>query len=210
ATSVLTSLSIATAAGAQFNVRNDSLIVNGGANPTATRDQIRSYLISGRGVPVGGAADGTWTGAGITSSTAANDFVVNGREQTVVAYALNSQLPLGSYTSFGGQTVSANDILIRYTRNGDANLDGKTGNADVTILGGTFDGGASTGHEWCQGDFNWDGKIDNSDVTVLGAMYNESGPLAPAMLSAEFGKPFASALEAGMESAGAGVVPEPS
>ena len=39
----------------------------------------------------------------------------------VLGYALNSRLPLGAYSTFGGLPVVGTDVLVRYTRNGDAN-----------------------------------------------------------------------------------------
>src|SRR5205823_4992014 len=102
------------------DLTNNLIVVAGGATPAATRDALTAQIIAGRNVPVGGVGDGTWTGKGITSSTAAARFVSNFSSETnAVGIALNSDLvlTLGSYTSFGGQGVGANDILIRYTLN---------------------------------------------------------------------------------------------
>src|SRR5207253_4175171 len=120
--------------------------------------------------------DGTWDGKGITSSSARNHFASFGIEERAIGYAVNADLPLGQYATFGGQTVSGNTILIRYTRMGDADLDGKCGDNDVTLVGAFYDNGATTGHAMSDGDFNYDGKIDDSDVTLLGAFYGETDP----------------------------------
>jgi len=96
--------------------------------------------------------------------------------------------------------------LIRYTRNGDADLDGKCGDADVTLLGAFYDNGVTTNFEWMNGDFNYDGRVDDADVTLLGAFYDEAAtPLAGADLSAKYGAEFAAAFAAGQAMA----VPEP-
>src|SRR5437773_9579994 len=94
-----------------------------------------------------------------------------GENALSLGYALNSDLDstLGHKSTFAGQSVGLNDILIRYTANGDADLDGKCGDNDVTVLGAKYDNGATTGHIWSQGDFNYDGKLDDKDVTMLGA-----------------------------------------
>src|SRR5205807_10395948 len=107
----------------------------------------KALIISGRNVPVGGVADGKWDGNGITSSVAAASFIADGSETRVVAYALNSDLAatLGQKSTFGGQSVGPNDILIRFTKNGDSDLDGKCGDNDVSVLGGLYDNGATTG-----------------------------------------------------------------
>ena len=62
-------------------------------------------LIAARNVPVGGVADGTWDGVGIGSSTAKAHAISAGIEERAVAYAVNGDLPLGAYPTFGGQTV---------------------------------------------------------------------------------------------------------
>jgi len=171
-TSQLSSLSITTSANAQFNLRNNAVIVNGGTSPTATDSQIRSYLISGRNVPTGGTTNiGTWNGPGITSSSASNDNSVASQEVKTVAYALNSTLP-ASYTTFMGQPVTLSDILIRFTLNGDLNLDGLVNSTDYNTLLQFDDNGATTGHEWDQGDLNCDGKVDSSDLTIMQRFYN--------------------------------------
>jgi hypothetical protein len=199
ATSRLTSLTIDLSANGQFNVRNNKMIVVGGANPTATRDLIRSYCSSGRNVPTGGIENGTWNGPGITSSTASNTNATDGIESRVVAYALNSELPLGAYATFGGLTVGANDILIRFTKNGDADLDGKCGDNDVTIIGGFYDNGIVTTNQWYNGDFNFDGKVDDFDVTIIGAFYDQAAaPISPVFLASQYGEEFAAAFAAGL------------
>jgi hypothetical protein len=133
-------------------------------NPTP---QIRSYIISGRGTTGFGA---TWTGTGITSSTAAADVIAN-PESSSVAYAHNGSLPLGPYTTFEGQPVDNTSVLIRYTRTGDANLDGLVDDNDVTILGATYAPGVPQ-PSWALGDFDYNGFVDDDDATLLGVFYD--------------------------------------
>src|SRR5205823_11647491 len=104
-------------------------------------------------------------------------------------------------------SVAFTDILIRYTRMGDADLDGKCGDNDVTLVGAFYDFGVTTNYEWMNGDFNYDGKVDDSDVTLLGAFYDEFGspPMSAETLTAKYGAEFAAAFEAGQAMA----VPEP-
>ena len=133
--------------------------------------------------------------------------LADGVETRSIGYALNGSLPLGAYATFGGQTVNGNDVLIRYTRNGDADLDGICGDNDVTVLGALYDNGATTGHQWYEGDFNFDGKIDDNDVTVLGAFYDQGAAPLASDLTAKYGAEFAAAFEAG-QALGASI-PEP-
>jgi hypothetical protein len=159
---------------------------------------LRSYIVSGRGTTGLGA---TWTGTGITSSTAAADVVAN-PESTSVAYADNATLPLGPYASFGGKPVDLTAVLIRYTRTGDATLDGRVNDDDVTIFSATFSPGVLQPY-WALGDFDYNGFVDNDDATLLGTFYD---PAAPPIRVAT---PSASA-DSGTSGASVAAVPEPS
>ncbi|MEX2140549.1 MAG: PEP-CTERM sorting domain-containing protein [Pirellulales bacterium] len=154
-------------------------------NPAAT---IRSYIITGRGTTGFGA---TWTGTGITSSTAAADVIAN-PESTSVAYAHNGSLPLGPYANFVGRAVDDSSVLIRYTRTGDANLDGLVNDDDVTILGATYAPGVPQ-PSWALGDFDYNGFVDDDDATLLGVFYN----------------PNATPISAPTATGGVAAVPEP-
>ena len=109
---------------------NNAAIVDypaAGPNPETT---IRNQIIAGRG---GSGLGKTWNGLGITSSQAAADPV----NSSSVGYAVNGYAALGPLPSFGGQAVDTSTVLMRYTRTGDANLDGVVNNDDVTIVGAT-------------------------------------------------------------------------
>jgi hypothetical protein len=169
-TSVVTSLNLAQ--GATLDIGNNALVVDyTGASPVAT---IRDRIIAGRG---SAGLGGAWTGAGITSSAAAQANQTE-QESRSVGYAENAQLPLGPYTTFRGQVVDETSVLIAYTRTADANLDGLVNDNDVTVLGAAYAPGVAGG-VWALGDFEYNGFIDDDDVTLLGAFYNPSaGPLS--------------------------------
>jgi T5SS/PEP-CTERM-associated repeat protein len=177
-------------AGGSKNVVTNSLIIVGGATPSGTLDitdnaavidfpvaglnpvaEIRAQILAGRGGPGFGA---TWTGSGITSSTAAAQVAVE-PEAVSVAFAVNGDLPLGPYATFRGETVDPSTVLVRYTRTGDASLDGVVNDDDVTILGATYAPGVPQ-PSWALGDFDYNGFVDDDDVTLLGAFYNPSAP----------------------------------
>ena len=67
---------------------------------------------------------------------------------------------------------------MRFTRTGDANLDGIVNNDDVTIVGANFAPGFAK-PRWDLGDFDYNGFVDNDDVTLLGVFYNPGGPMVP-------------------------------
>jgi len=158
-----------------LDVTDNALIVDypaAGPNPAA---EIRSQIIVGRGAVGLGA---TWAGKGITSSTA--DATVSIEPESVsVAYADNATLPLGPFASFRGAAVDASTVLVRYTRTGDANLDGVVNDDDVTIVGASYAPGVAQA-SWALGDFDYNGFVDDDDVTLLGALYNPSLPPLPA------------------------------
>jgi len=94
-------------------------------------------------------------GTGITSSAFANDP----NYSTVLGIAANVEL---GYTSFSGQTVDENDLLIKYTYYGDAELNGSVDSAtdfDLYITGLTS-GGSLGG--WLHGDFDYNGNVDSA------------------------------------------------
>jgi autotransporter-associated beta strand protein len=189
-----------------LDLMDNKLIVAGGVNPQATQSSLKALIIAGRNVPVGGVADGSWDGHGITSTTAHAAFVSEGFETRAIGYAVNSNLPLGAYGAFGGQSVGANDVLVRYTKLGDTDLDGKCGDNDVTVVGAFYDQGIATSLEWYDGDFNYDGRVNDDDVTILGAFYDEFAiPLSASDLTARYGAEFATAFAAGQAMS----VPEP-
>jgi hypothetical protein len=154
---------------ATFDLTDNAAIVDyTGDSPIVT---VRDIIVSGRG---GSGLGGTWTGTGMTSSTAvtANKAAPDSRS---LGYANNAMLPLGPYTTFHGAPVDSKSVLIAYTRTGDANLDGVVNDDDVTIVGATYAPGVSQ-PSWAFGDFDYNGFVDDDDVTLLGAFYNAAAP----------------------------------
>jgi hypothetical protein len=85
-----------------------------------------------------------------------------------VGYAEASAV--GSPATFLGQPVDGTAVLVRYTRQGDANLDGTTGIGDFSLLGANF----NQPGKWNSGDFNYDGTTSIGDFSLLAANYNQS------------------------------------
>jgi hypothetical protein len=158
------------APGATFDLTNNAAIVDYAAtSPAAT---VGELILTGRGGPGLGAS---WSGAGITSSTAATTNRVQPDSRSI-GYAENAALPLGALTSFHGVKLDDTSILIAFTRTGDANLDGVVNDDDVTIVGATYAPGVPQ-PSWALGDFDYNGFVDDDDVTLLGAFYDPSAPL---------------------------------
>jgi fibronectin-binding autotransporter adhesin len=151
AITVVKALSIAgspAAPSAKLDLSNTGLIIDySGTSPLAT---IKQNIKAGY-------SNNTWTGNGITS-TSAGASPSNAR--AALGYAEASQLNL---TTFLGFPVDSTAIVVRYTFAGDSNLDGQV---DVTDLGALATSWQISG-EWRNGDFNYDGVIDVSDLGVL-------------------------------------------
>jgi len=196
------------AAGAQFDLEDNAAIVNypSGDTTHATRDTIRNLLKNGRNGAPG--SPGAWNGGGGITSSYANAHG-NGFN-LAIGYADNEDLAAvrasGSYTTFGGQTVASNTVLVQLTRGADATMDGAVDGQDVAIIGTHFQKPGSG--QWCFGDFDYSGTCDGSDVAVLGTTFGKTSPiLSPAQMTAEFGNAFTAAFEVGQA---ASSVPEPS
>ncbi|HEY1921953.1 MAG TPA: dockerin type I repeat-containing protein [Tepidisphaeraceae bacterium] len=140
---ILSSLSIAP--GGVLDLENNHLILSYAPGTQAAVDStIRGYLVSGY-------AGGEWIAAsGIDSSIAA----------VTIGFALG--YADGADGVVAG--LSSGQIEVKYTRYGDANLDGVVNGVDFTILVGNLN---KSGKTWDQGDFNYDGVVSGVDFTLL-------------------------------------------
>jgi fibronectin-binding autotransporter adhesin len=113
-----------------------------------------------------GYANGSWSGPGLGSSAAAG----NSSHLTALGVILNGP----AYGSFDTLNPGSNDVLVKYTYYGDANLDGKVDGSDYSLIdAGYLSNGTQTG--WYHGDFNYDGVIDGSDCTLIDNAFNNQG-----------------------------------
>ncbi len=137
---------------------NDMIVQSAGAGGLA---QLTAEVASGYN-------GGHWNGTtGITSSTAA------GTNNTAIGIEQNdngSGTPLMS--TFDGQPVGDQDVLLKYTYFGDANLDGVVNGDDYTLIDNGFNNNL-TG--WHNGDFNYDGIVNGDDYTLIDNAFNTQG-----------------------------------
>ena len=119
--------------------------------------------------------NGTWTGTGITSSTAEADLT----RLTALGVVVNNNgagsLLYGSGTAlgtFGGSSPSLTDVLVKYTYYGDTNLDGHVDGTDYSRIDNGF---ISQLTGWFNGDFNYDQSVDGSDYTLIDNAFNMQG-----------------------------------
>jgi hypothetical protein len=179
------------------NVRTGGLIVNGGgidfaadttpagtgsvsiiatSGPTSQIDLAQNHLIVDHAAGDNGAAfnnvailiaggrnGGAWNGGGLISSSARTDAPgTTGLGMIASAdYAPDT---------FGGLPVDESSVLVKYTRLGDANLDGTTNINDFAQLAANFNQSGG----WNRGDFNYDFTANISDFALLAANFNQS------------------------------------
>ncbi|MGD0768719.1 MAG: autotransporter-associated beta strand repeat-containing protein [Tepidisphaeraceae bacterium] len=136
---------------------NNHLYINygSGSDPIST---VIGYIKSGYN-------GGGWNGPGIMSSAA--QAPVGGLVYGI-GYADSADLN-------NPANLAADQIEVKYTLLGDANLDGIVNAADFTILAANFNQPV-TG--WDQGDFNYDGLVNAADFTDLAANFNQSAGAA--------------------------------
>jgi hypothetical protein len=154
--------------GAALDLTNNSLIIQSSSgNKFGVYSTISGYLFTGR-------AGGTWTGRRINSSTAAIDSTRNPGLGAIINDSGDGLTPI--HTTFAGEPVDANAILVKYTWNGDATLDGVVNADDYALIDAGF---ASQFTGYYNGDFNFSGDIPNADDYFLidKAFSGQSGPL---------------------------------
>jgi hypothetical protein len=168
----------------KLNLKNNDLVIG-----TATLADVKAKIVSGYN-------NGAWNGVGIMS-----DMMSGADSDKALGYAAGNDpviAALGGILS--GQTFDTSSVIVKYTYDGDANLDGKVDISDLAILSTNWQ---LSGKNWTGGDFNYsaDGKVDISDLALLSTNW-QKGVGSPLGLS------FAEALDQ-VGLSGITVVPEP-
>jgi len=172
-----------------FDLGKSAMVINyTGTSPLATIvDQVKSSRAGG------------WVAPGIGSTAAYTDssMGVGVAEASVVLGISGVQTG-----QFMGQTVDSTSLLLRYTKSGDANLDGKVDFADLVRIAQNY--GAKPGMgAWNKGDFTYDGVVDFSDLIAIAQNYGAAMPAgaianSPADFSGDLATAFADVPEPSM------------
>jgi hypothetical protein len=83
-------------------------------------------------------------------------------------------------SSFGGESVTATDVLVMYTYNGDANLSGNVDADDYFQIDSHYGKSGAGNLGFFNGDFDYDGDIDGDDFMLIDMGF--SGQTAPFMM----------------------------
>lgn len=121
---------------------------------------------------------GLWDGPGINSSAAALPENLGVTALGIVWNNIDGSEIWTSGSAIGPEFVitgldplTTNDVIIKYTYYGDANLDGKVDGDDQSLLDFGFDSADS----WFFGDFNFSGTVDSDDQSLLDANFGFTG-----------------------------------
>jgi hypothetical protein len=151
---------------ARLDLTDEKMIVRStDANRVAELAAISAAIKSGFNLGNGA----VWAGAGITSSLG-GDGTSNVH---ALGVALNDLAAAGAgtgamHTTFGGESVGVNDILVAYTVFGDADLSGAVNSSDYFQIDSGFLAGR-TG--WINGDFDYDGAVTSNDYFLIDSAF---------------------------------------
>jgi autotransporter-associated beta strand protein len=89
----------------------------------------------------------------------------------------------GQFDTFDGQQINVDDVVVKYTLFGDADLSGVVDAGDYALIDNGFNSqsGPDPLSGWYNGDFNGDGKINGDDYTLIDNAYNSQNTAALAV-----------------------------
>jgi hypothetical protein len=165
-TSKVSNLTIA--AGKTLDLTDNDLVVAGGTLGTwqggSTYNGLTGLIDSGRNT-------GSWNGSGITSSIAGS---TSGQRGLGIALASDALSFSAGTKSWSGQTVSPNDVLIKYTFIGDLDL---SGHIDADDYWRIDSGYASAGKGYAKGDLDFSGAINGDDYFLIDQNFSSQGAI---------------------------------
>jgi autotransporter-associated beta strand protein len=165
----VSSMSIAGTAGnwtGKLDLAHSDLIINNGNLSTVV-----NQVVTAMNSPLG-----LWQGNGITSSAAAANPNV-----TTLGVVSNTLIPGPGpiYTQFDGQSLTGNEVLVKFTWQGDADLNGTVDADDLTLWIDGYYLQGSMAVSWISGDFDYNGVVDADDLTLfINGYYGQSGTLS--------------------------------
>jgi autotransporter-associated beta strand protein len=118
-----------------------------------------------------------YSGGGTNPSGTVNTILSGGFAGGFQSGQIRTTNAVDATKAIGWRDDSANSqVLIKYTWEGDANVDGVVNALDFNAVATNF---GATGRVWAQGDFNYDGAVTTADFTMLAQNFLKA-PLASA------------------------------
>jgi len=169
----------------KLDLNNNSLIIDYSGAVGTILSNVTAQIASGRnGKDANDQAN--WNGKGIITSTGRAANVAAKVDFFNLGAINNADLDLlgigSSLSTFGGQAVAPNTVLVKYTYSGDADLSGTVDGDDYTYWLNGFLGLTDPSVQgWLRGDFDYNGVVDGDDYTQwLNAFLLNGPPLASA------------------------------
>ncbi|MBC8107571.1 MAG: hypothetical protein H7Z14_13350 [Anaerolineae bacterium] len=158
---VLVTKLLSIAAGATLDLFDNDLILDYAA---ATQLAVIQSLINAA------RANGTWTGSGLTSSTARTS---NPKNRTLGAIEASSFKSIyGVNAPFAGESIDTTAVLVKFTYYGDADFNGVVDFDDYSRIDAGFNNNR-TG--WMNGDVDGNGIVDFDDYSLIDQAFNTQG-----------------------------------
>jgi hypothetical protein len=155
--------SLTLSTGSLLDITNNSINLNYGSPGNDPISTIKTELANGY-------AGGAWTGtsSAINSSTAA---AIGTLPVLSIGYS-DGNVDTGAGNSTSTSAV-ANQVVVKFTLAGDANLDGVVNFNDLDALGRHLN---TTGNDWANGNFNYDpnGVVNFNDLDTIGQNLNKA------------------------------------
>ncbi|HEY2588921.1 MAG TPA: Ig-like domain-containing protein, partial [Tepidisphaeraceae bacterium] len=161
----------------KLDLADNDLVLHVGTSDTSGAAAYNTVFAQAKTGRHGDAAtpDGTWSGFGLSSSSATAADAAAGYEQVALGVVNNNQLMFGSLSQWSvgsaSENLGANDVIVKYTYVGDYALEGMVSGDDAGILQVQFDKGASNTHNWATGSTLWDGLADDNEAGVFQIQY---------------------------------------
>jgi hypothetical protein len=180
---VISTFSLVIATGGTLDMNdNDMIIRASAATKDAVHQQMENWIISGRNGQDPNFVT-NWNGTGIISSEARSRNVGSGMDLVNLGVIRNSDMdirtgvPGSAWTTWGGQTVGFDDVLLKFTYTGDGDLDGDIDFEDYAAMDSAFFA-LIQNMGWATGDVDMDGDIDFDDYSIVDqAFFFQGNPL---------------------------------
>ncbi|CAN5611012.1 hypothetical protein BH09PLA1_BH09PLA1_12340 [soil metagenome] len=157
--------SVAITAGGRVDINDNKMIIDySGPTPignVATPGTITNYIATARNTGV----SGHWSGPGITSSVANGTLFSVGVAEASQVFNISGV----QTASFGGQTVDATSVLVKFTYYGDTDLNGIVNFDDYSR---TDQGFLNSRQGWFNGDFDYNGVVNFDDYSLIDFAFN--------------------------------------